>query len=97
MDSPTIDKNALVPFVVKASDQEAANSYFSYREFLKSSYTDLSSLCKDIDRAEREMGRIEGQFYPVAEGTIDGQSVKMIYTNYSWVLLMENLMHLTTL
>lgn len=83
MDSLTIDKKSLVPIIVKTSDQEAADSYFSYRAFLKASYTDLSSLCKDIDRAEWDMGQIEGQFYPMAEGIIEGQSVKMIYTNYS--------------
>jgi hypothetical protein len=78
-----IDKTALVPIVIKTSDQEAANSYFSYHGFIKASYADLSSLCKDIDRAEREMGQIKGSFYPVVQGIIADKSVKMIYTNYS--------------
>lgn len=81
-DSPTIDKNALVPIIVKAANQEVANHYFSYHRFIKASYTDLSALCKDIDCAEQEIGKIEGQFYPVAEGIIQGKSVKMVYTNY---------------
>lgn len=56
---------------MKTLDQEAANRYFSYHEFIKASYSDLSSLCKDIDRAEWEMGRIEGSFYPVVQGIIE--------------------------
>jgi hypothetical protein len=80
---PTIDKNALVPIVVKTSNQEAADTYFSYHDFLRASYSDLSSLCSDIYCAERELGRIEGRFYPVAEGIIEDQSVKMVYTDYA--------------
>jgi hypothetical protein len=81
-DSPTINKNALVPIIVKAANREVANNYFSYHRFIKDSYTDFSALCEDIDCAEREIGKIEGQFYPVVEGNIQGKSVKMVYTSY---------------
>ena len=81
-DSPTIDKDALVPIIVKAANQEVANNYFTYHQFIKDCYTDLSTVCQDIDCAKWEIGKIEGQFYPVAEGIIQGKSVKMVYTNY---------------
>lgn len=95
-DSPIIDKNALVPIIIKAANQEVANSYFSYHRFIKAFYTDLSALCEDIDRAELDVGKIEGQFYPVAEGIIQGESVRMVYTNYLWVFwnIRRNLPHI---
>ena len=85
--SPTIDKNALVPIIVKTANREEAESYFLYSPFIKDFYTDLSALCRDIDRAEGEKGKMEGRFYPVVEGTIQGENVKMVYTDYQWGFL----------
>jgi len=68
---PTIDQNSLVPIVVKVSNEQAAENYFRYHKFLKPSYNDIASLCEDIDRAQHEIGRIQGLFYPVAQGIIE--------------------------
>ena len=81
-DRPTVDQNCLVPIVVKALNQQAADSYYTYSQFLKPSYANIYSLCNDIDRAEQEIGKIHGHFYPVARGIINHQSVRMVYTSY---------------
>ena len=82
MYSPTVKENSFIPIVVKTSDPDAADRYFSYNDFIKSSYVDLLSLCRDIDCTEWEKGKIYSDFYPVAHGSIDGMKVKMIYTKY---------------
>lgn len=79
--SPLVDP-AKTHIVLKTDDLGRAQAYSQYAPYIKALYEDKTSLFRDIDAAELEVGVISGRFYPVAVGTLSNESVPMIFTTF---------------